>query len=449
MRYTPHTVSDKKQMLQAIGLSQIEELFDHIPGSLRERARIFLPSGLSEIQVKKRMAALAAKNATPGQWHFFLGGGIYHHFIPSTVDAIISRSEFSTSYTPYQPEVSQGTLQAMYEFQTLICQLTGMEVANAGLYDGGSAAAEAVLMARRIQQGGRRRVFLARSLHPEYRAVIMTYLKNLGDVQIIEIPFDQSGGTDVEFLSKALDERAMCVFVGYPNFFGVIEDLVPIREACVRSGALLITVTTEPMALAFLKPPGAWGADIAVGEGQSLGVPMALGGPGFGFFTCQKGFVRSMPGRLVGETVDSEGSRGFVLTLSTREQHIRREKATSNICTSQSLCVLAATVFMATLGKSGMRRLAEINVARAHDAKERLIGEAGLSLVFTGPFFNEFVLKVRGLSESLPRFRAAKIVPGIPLARWYPELEDSLLICVTEMNEGEEIEHLVRTFSRN
>ena len=448
MRYTPHTPSDKEQMLRAIGLSRVDELFHHIPRSLTERSKISLPVGLTELEVRRRMSTLAAKNATPQDWHFFLGGGIYHHVIPSVVDAIISRSEFSTSYTPYQPEVSQGTLQAIYEFQTLMCQLTGMEVANAGLYDGASAVAEAVLMARRIQEG-RRRIFLSRALHPQYRSVIATYLKNLSDVELVEVPFTASGGTDVEFLVRAMDEKATCVVAGYPNFFGVVEDLAPIHEACVRLGTLLITVTAEPLSLALLKPPGDWGADIAVGEGQSLGIPMNLGGPGFGFFTARKKFVRSMPGRLVGETVDSEGRRGFVLTLSTREQHIRREKATSNICTNQNLCALAATAFMATLGKSGMRRLAEVNAIRAHETRARLIGEAGLVSVFSGTFFNEFVLSVHGLQRRLPHFTAQKIVPGIPLVRWYSELEDSLLVCVTETNQKEEIEQLVRTFSGN
>ncbi|OGQ51478.1 MAG: glycine dehydrogenase (aminomethyl-transferring) [Deltaproteobacteria bacterium RIFCSPLOWO2_02_FULL_57_26] len=446
MRYTPHTALDQEQMLGALGLSRIEELYEHIPRPLQERGGMALPPGLSEVGVKKKMASLAAKNATAEDWHFFLGGGIYQHAIPSAVDAVITRSEFSTSYTPYQPEVSQGTLQAIYEFQTLICQLTAMEVANAGLYDGASAAAEAVLMARRVQES-RRRVFISRALHPHYRAVIATYLRNLEGVELVEIPFGQSGGIDVEVLTHALDETAMCVVVGYPNFFGIVEDLRPIREVCTRSGVLLITVTTEPLALALLRPPGAWGADIGVGEGQSLGVPMSLGGPGFGFFSCAKKFVRSMPGRLVGETVDSEGRRGFVLTLSTREQHIRREKATSNICTNQNLCTLAATAFMATLGKSGMRRLAEINLRHAHEASDRLIGETGLAAAFSGPFFNEFVLKVRGLTGWLQRLAAKRIVPGIPLGRWYPELEDALLVCVTEMNDKEEIDTLVRTVS--
>ncbi len=445
MRYTPHTEADKEQMLRTIGLSRIEELIEHIPRSLREKAKISLPEGLTEVAVKRRMAALAAKNASAQDWSFFLGGGIYHHAIPSAVDAIISRSEFSTSYTPYQPEVSQGTLTAMYEFQTLICQLTGMEVANAGVYDGASAAAEAVLMARRIQ-GGRSRVLVARALHPQYRSVIATYLKNLDGVELVEIPFTKSGATDAEFLAEALDDKVICVVAGYPNFFGVIEDLVPIRAACDRSGALLVTVTTEPLALALLKPPGAWGVDIAVGEGQSLGVPMTLGGPGFGFFAARQKFLRSLPGRLVGETVDGEGRRGFVLTLSTREQHIRREKATSNICTSQSLCALAATVYMSILGKQGMRRIAEVNAARARRVRERLIREAGLVPAFSGLFFNEFVLKVGGWAERRSRFISNKIVPGISLSEWYPELENSLLICVTEMNEEEEIEKLARTF---
>lgn len=447
MRYTPHTASDKQQMLRAIGVQAVEELFQHIPKALRERASIELPAGLTELAVRKRLTALASKNATAADWSFFLGGGIYHHFIPSAVDAIISRSEFATSYTPYQPEVSQGTLQALFEYQTLICQLTGMEVSNAGVYDGASAAAEAVLMSRRIQPPRRRRVLVSRALHPQYRAVISTYLKNLDDLELREIPFDASGATDIEQLGRNLDDRSMCVLVGYPNFFGIIEDLQPVRSACSGAGTQLITVTTEPVALGLLKPPGAWGADIAVGEGQSLGVPMTLGGPGFGFFACQKKFVRNIPGRLVGETVDSEDRRGFVLTLATREQHIRREKATSNICTSQTLCTLAATVFMSLLGKNGMRRLAEANVARAHEAHDRLSTQAKLAPCFSGPFFNEFVMRTSGADRLLERCAEQKIVPGVSLDRWYPELRDCLLVCVTEMNEREEIERLVRTVS--
>jgi len=447
MRYTPHTPADQERMLRAMGIASVNELFQHIPQSLRERAKINLPEGLTELAVRRQLAALAALNINAADWSFFLGGGIYNHFIPSAVDATISRSEFSTSYTPYQPEVSQGTLQALFEYQTLICQLTGMEVSNAAVYDGASAAAEAVLMARRIQPASRRRVLISRALHPQYRAVIATYLKNLVDIRLEEIPFDGTGGTDLNVLNARLDDQTMCVMVGYPNFFGVIEDLTPIKSACARVSAQLVSVTTEPLALALLKPPGEFAVDIAVGEGQSLGVPMSLGGPAFGFFACQKKFVRNMPGRLVGATVDSEGRRGFVLTLATREQHIRREKATSNICTSQTLCALAATVYMSLLGKSGIRRIAEINLARAHDAKRQLIAEGDLRAVFSGPFFNEFVLRGENLPQRFSRCAGEKIVPGIRLEQWYPELRDCLLTCVTEMNEREEIGRLVGTIA--
>jgi glycine dehydrogenase subunit 1 len=447
MRYTPHTEADQRRMLQAIGLGSVDELFEHVPKTLRERAAIDLPAGLTELAVHQRMAELASRNACAADWSLFLGGGVYHHFIPSAVDAVISRSEFATSYTPYQPEVSQGTLQALFEYQTLICQLTGMEVANAGVYDGASAAAEAVLMSRRIQPPTKRRVLLSKALHPQYRQVIATYLKNLEDVEVGEIPFNGAGLTDLDALESRLDERTMCVLTGYPNFFGAIEDLTPIQSACARVGAQLISVTTEPLALAILKPPGEFGVDIAVGEGQSLGVPMNLGGPAFGFFACQKRFVRHMPGRLVGETVDSEGQRGFVLTLATREQHIRREKATSNICTSQTLCTLAATVFMSLLGKSGMRRLAEVNLARAHQAAARLTALTGVSQVFGAPFFNEFVLGVNDLDPWFARCAARRIIPGIKLGPWYPELEGCALVCVTEMNSEEEIERLGRAIT--
>ncbi|MEX0806964.1 MAG: aminomethyl-transferring glycine dehydrogenase subunit GcvPA [Candidatus Binatia bacterium] len=447
MSYTPHTAADKEQMLGAIGIRSVDDLLRHIPQSLRSRAKIHLPDGVSELKVRQELAALAAKNAAANDWDLFLGGGIYHHFIPSAVDAIISRAEFSTSYTPYQPEVSQGTLQVLFEYQTLVCQLTGMEVSNAGVYDGASAAAEAVLMARRIQPSTRRRVLVSRALHPQYRAVVATYLRNLTDLNLEEIPFDASGLTDVDQLSRQLNDHTMCVLVGYPNFFGVIENLAPMRELCDRAGAQLITSTTEPLAFGLLKPPGAFGIDIAVGEGQSLGVPMALGGPGFGFFATQRKFMRNLPGRLVGETVDSEGNRGYVLTLATREQHIRRERATSNICTSQTLCTTAATVYMALLGKIGLRRLAEINVERAHEAHDRLLAGAKVEPCFAAPFFNEFVVRGKHLDDLMRRCSERKMIPGIVLARWYPELPDSLLVCVTEMNDREGIDRLVSAVS--
>src|SRR6185436_8618542 len=278
------------------------------------------------------------------------------------------------------------------------------------------------------------RVLISRALHPQYRAVIATYLRNLPDVELEEIPFAATGATDAEEVARRVDDRSMCLVLGYPNFFGVIEDLAPPKMACSKAGAHLISVTTEPLSLAILKPPGEFGVDIAVGEGQSLGVPMNLGGPAFGFFACLKKFVRNIPGRLVGETVDSDGRRGFVLTLATREQHIRREKATSNICTSQTLCALGATVFMSLMGKVGMRRMAEVNLARAHGARLRLVRECGLSAAFSGPCFNEFVLRAPNLKALFARCASDRIVPGIALETWYPELTDGLLICVTEMN---------------
>jgi glycine dehydrogenase subunit 1 len=448
MRYTPHTAADQNEMLQSIGVDSIEALYRHVPETLRRRAKIEISEGLTELAVRQRLGALAARNATAVDWSLFLGGGIYHHFIPSAVDAVISRSEFSTSYTPYQPEVSQGTLQALFEYQTLICQLTGMEVSNAGVYDGASAAAEAVLMSRRIQPMSRRRVLISRALHPQYRAVIASYLRNLHDVQLEEISFDATGVTDVDQLARRLGDQSMCVVVGYPNFFGVIEDLAPIRAACTSAGAQLITVTTEALAFGLLKPPGEFGADIAVGEGQSLGVPMSLGGPAFGFLACQKKFMRNIPGRLVGETVDSDGRRGFVLTLATREQHIRREKATSNICTSQTLCVLGATVFMSLLGKSGLRRLAEVNALRAQQTLRRLSEMAHLEPVFAAPYFNEFVVRLPDVPRLFAQCAANKIVPGIALKKDYAELADAVLICVTEMNEPEEIERFAAIFAQ-
>ena len=448
MRYTPHTEADQEHMLRTIGVDSIEALYRHVPATLRARAKINLPSGLTELAIRKRLADLAARNATALDWSFFLGGGIYNHFIPSAVDATISRSEFATSYTPYQPEVSQGTLQALFEYQTLISQLTAMEVANSAVYDGASAAAEAVLMSRRIQPSSRRRVLISRALHPQYRAVIAAYLKNLRDVQPEEISFDGAGATDVDALMRRLNDQSMCVVIGYPNFFGVVEDLAPIKAACLKSGAQLISVTTEALALALLKPPGEFGVDIAVGEGQSLGMPMSLGGPAFGFFACQKKFVRNIPGRLVGETVDTDGRRGFVLTLATREQHIRREKATSNICTSQTLCALGATVFMSLLGKSGLRRLAEINVLRAHNALAELRRRVRVEPAFSGPYFNEFVLRSADIGWLFARCADNKIVPGIRLEYWYPELRNCFLTCITEMNETGEIERLVDTLAQ-
>jgi glycine dehydrogenase subunit 1 len=430
-------------MLDTIGVDTVEALFDHIPSIYREKASLNLPPPLAEPEVRDRLSRLAGLNGSTRDWTIFAGAGCSHHFSPSVVDTIISRSEFMTSYTPYQAEASQGTLQAIFEFQTLTCQLTGMEIANAGLYDGASAAAEAVLMARRMEPG-RRKVLISNALHPNYAKVIETYLRNQDGVEIKRVPYDTRGMMDPETLAKELGEEALCVVVSYPNFFGVVEDLETASTLARRSGVVVISVTTEPIALGLLQPPGAYGVDIAVGEGQSLGLPMSYGGPQFGFFATREKHLRAIPGRIVGQTIDREGRRGFVLTLATREQHIRRAKATSNVCTNQSLCTLAATVYLSLLGKKGLRQIAEVNCERAHELLLRLTEEAGARQAFTGPFFNEFVVNLPGALGKWEELKKKQILAGIPLADFFPSMQSELLFCATEMNGAEEIDKLVR-----
>jgi glycine cleavage system P protein (glycine dehydrogenase) subunit 1 len=440
MRYIPNTDADRQAMLESMGLTAIEELFDSIPEELRFAGPLNIPTALSEQEVLRHMQTLAARNANVEDYAAFLGAGAYHHFIPSIVPVLTSRGEFMTAYTPYQPEMAQGTLQAVYEYQTLICQLTDMEVANASLYDGSTGVAEAVLMARRITQ--RDDVLMSEAVHPEYRAVLRTYVQNLG-MQVREIPVDGAGQTPLSQVRGKLSPRTACVVVQSPNFFGVIEDLTGFAEVLQRDTALLVQVVAEPVALGLLKPPGAWGADIVVGEGQAFGNAISYGGPYLGFFATRDRYVRQMPGRLVGETVDTEGRRGYVLTLSTREQHIRREKATSNICTNEGLCALAATIHLCTLGKIGLRRLAELNLQRATYARQQLAAIPGCRVPFTGPTFNEFVLETPQLAGTLIRQLSMQhLIPGIDLGRFYPERSHQLLMCVTEMNSREDIDRL-------
>jgi glycine dehydrogenase subunit 1 len=432
-------------MLAAIGVSELEDLFRDVPRDLRAKARIKLPEGMSEQDVSGEIEALAAANE--GVRHLsFLGAGCYAHFSPSIVDHVLRRAEFYSAYTPYQPEVSQGTLQAMFEFQTLIAMLFDLEVANASMYDGASAMAEAVLMALRIRSKARR-VILARSLHPEYRQVTATYLQGVGDVEVEEAPFGADGRIDATWLSAHVGPDTAAVVVGYPNFFGVIENLTQVRETLGSSGALLITSTAEPLALALIRPPGPLGAEIAVGEGQSFGVPLSYGGPGVGLFATRSQHVRNMPGRLVGEAYDEQGRRGYVLTLATREQHIRRERATSNICTNHGLIALAVTVYLSVLGKTGLRRLAGVNLARAHRAQELLCRNGRWQPRFTGPFFNEFVITGPEATDAMERARAQGVLAGLPLGRWYPELQDSVLVTVTEMNDSNSIDRLVEVLT--
>jgi len=426
MRYLPNSPRDREEMLRALGESSIDELFSQIPEPIRFQGRLNLPGPLSEQEVLEFFRQAARQSAR--KYASLLGAGAYSHYRPAAVDAMLSRGEFFTAYTPYQAELAQGTLQAMFEFQTLIAQLTGMEVSNASLYDGSTATTEAALMALRLTR--RNRVLVARTLHPEYREVMATYVRHLG-TEIAEVPCSASGQMDLEALESALGQETAAVVIQSPNFLGTLERCGEIAKLVHKSGALLVVAVTEPLSLAVVNPPAE--ADIVCGEAQSFGVPVAFGGPYVGFMATREKFVRQMPGRLVGETTDSEGRRGFVLTLATREQHIRREKATSNICTNQSLCALAATIYLCLLGKQGLKALAEHNLAKAHYAASRLAAVAGTSLPFGAPYFNEFVVKTPGNAEALLRdLKAEKILGGVHLGRFYPELQDHLLVCVTE-----------------
>jgi len=443
MRYIPHTDHDIEAILATLRIRTVDDLFTYLPEELRTRAAIDLLPGMSEPEVRERFISLAQANQVAPDILTFLGGGTYPHFVPVVVDHIIQRAEFATAYTPYQPEVSQGTLQAIFEFQSLVATLFGLAVANASMYDGASATAEAVLMAKRILPQ-RPTVLIARSLHPHYRQVVQTYLTGVPGVRIVELPWGADGRTDMMMLSQYLDATVSCVVIGYPNFFGVIEDVAQVSEAVHQSGALMVTSTSEAVALGLLKSPGELGADIAVAEGQSLGIPLSYGGPGVGLFACRERFLRNMPGRLVGETVDHEGRRGFVLTLATREQHIRRERATSNICTNHGLCALAVTVFLCLLGKQGLRELAERNVRKSHFARDLLLHTARCRARFAAPFFNELVIEMPNAREVWCRLKEQNLIAGLVLEDWYPELKDCLLFCVTEVHTRAEIEQLAR-----
>lgn len=433
-RYIPHTEEDVLSMLERVGAKKVEDLFEMIPEEYRLSKPLDLPEPLSEPDLLRHVQGLQ-----PAAYSSFLGAGAYHHFIPSVVSALISRSEFYTAYTPYQPEISQGTLQAIFEYQTLVCQLTGLEVSNASMYDGASSLAEAVLMAERVTK--RKKILLSEAVHPEYRKVIQTYI-DPEQQELIPIPLRKDEGrTDERKLLDLLDEEVSSVVIQSPNFFGVIEDLHLMADQIHGAGGLMIAGFSEAVAYGILKPPGEEGADIVAGEGQSLGMPLSYGGPYLGVFATRDKFVRNMPGRLVGETIDLDGKRGFVLTLATREQHIRRERATSNICTNEGLCALMATIFLSCLGKRGLRELALMNLSKAEYAKKSACQIPGCKLFFSAPTFNEFVLKIDGDPEKvLERLKGKKILGGIPLRRFYPEMNHHLLVTVTEMNTKEEID---------
>ncbi len=439
MRYLPHTEEDVAEMLKAIGVANLDDLYATIPRECRRTSGLDLPEPMTEWELEDHMATLAGSMAVSPEYKVFVGAGSYEHFIPESVIQLLARSEFVTAYTPYQPEISQGTLQAIYEYQTLVARLLGMETANASLYDGASALAEALLMALRITH--RNRVAISRTVHPSYQKVVRTYLASAG-CELLELSYLQDGTTDLSALNGTDDLAA--VAVQSPNFFGCIEDLKPIGELVHDKGALFVVCFSEPLAYGLLKNPGSQGADIACGEGQSFGIPQSFGGPGLGMFASKMKYVRSMPGRLVGMSKDMAGERGFVLTLATREQHIRREKATSNICTNGSLCALAAAMYMASLGGTGIRELAMLNHDKSEYLKKELVG-AGFKVPFCGPTFNEFVVEFPpGFESTYERLLEKKIVPGLSLASYYPELPNHYLLCATEVRTRADMDALVR-----
>lgn len=438
MRYIPNSSEERDEMLATVGLTDAKELFRSIPDDVKLSRSLNVTEPMAESEVIAAMEAMAAKNTGTSK-PSFLGGGVYSHYSPTVVDHLIQRSEFFTSYTPYQPEISQGTLQYIFEFQTLVCQLTGMEVSNASMYDGSTAMAEAYLMAQRVTR--RDKIVVAKSVHKEYREVAVTYAQH-GDTEIVELDFDEATGRILD--TSALDDKTAALVVQSPNFFGCIEDLESLAAAAHSVGALFVVVVTEAISFGSLKTPGACGADIVVGDGQSWGVPMSFGGPHLGLFATQEKYVRQMPGRLCGIAYDKNGNRGFVLTLSTREQHIRREKATSNICTNQGLIALAATIYMETMGKKGLQEVAEQNAQKAAYAKERIAELDGYSLPFSAPTFNEFVVRgPRAAVDVLGSVCDKGIIGGLALSKYYGGRENDFLVCVTETNSREQIDALV------
>jgi glycine dehydrogenase subunit 1 len=444
LAYILNTPAEQQEMLRAIGARSLDDLFESIPPECRLTRPLDLPPPLAEMELTQEAVRLARRNLGTDAAVCFLGGGAYDHFIPAVVDTIASRSEFYTAYTPYQAEASQGSLQAFFEFQTMICQLTGMDVANASLYEAGHAVAEAALMAMsaKMRHG---KILIAESVHPHYRQTLQTYVANL-EPRVVTIP-TPAGVVDPADLSAALDETTACVVVQHPNFFGNLEDVRRLAEATHARGVLFI-VCVDPVSLGLLQRPADYGADIVVAEGQGLGTPLQFGGPYLGIMACRQEFVRKMPGRLVGETTDRRGQRCWVLTLQTREQHIRREKATSNICTNQGLLALRATVHLAALGPNGLRETAELCLQKAHYAAAKLTQIPGVKLKFATPFFKEFVVRVEAdVPALLPKLLAAGYHAGLWLGQWYPALRDCVAVAVTEKRTKAEIDGLASAWA--
>ena len=440
MSYVPNTTTDQQEMLRAVGAKTIEDLLQTVPDAVRLKRPLDLPAALAEPDLKRLMLGLSEENADLDHYISFLGAGSYDHILPSVVPHLVKRSEFYTSYTPYQPEISQGMLQAIYEFQTMICQLTGMDVANASLYDGSTAVVEAALLA--VGPTGKGEVLVSRALDPQYRATLRTYAWARG-FTLREIALE-NGATSLAALEAAVGTDTKAVIVQQPNFFGVLEDVRQIEQLVHRTGALYVVAITEPASLGVLEAPGSYGADIVAGEGQSLGSPIGFGGPALGLFAAKQQFLRFLPGRLVGKTVDDRGQTGYVLTLQTREQHIRRERATSNICTNQALLALATTIYLAALGKQGFAELGAQCLRRAHYAAERIAAIPGFSPLFARPFYDEFAVRTPLPAEQInAALRERGIIGGYDLSRDYPELGDAVLFAVTETRSREDIETLV------
>ncbi len=445
MAYIPNTDANRRSMMDAIGIDSVEELLSVIPREVRQEKPLNLPPALSELELHDTMGELAARNGSADRLASFVGGGMYDHFVPSAIGHLASRSEFLTSYTPYQPEVSQGTLQGIYEFQTMICELTGLDVANASMYDGASATAEAAMLARSATR--RNRVLLAGSLHPHYVETVYTYAHGPG-IEVETLPCPE-GTLDPERLAAAISDDTACVIVQHPNFFGCLESMGDLERVVHGAGALLV-MAVDPISLGVIESPGAYGADIAVGEGQSMGNQVSFGGPALGFFAARDRYVRRMPGRIAGQTVDQEDRRGFVLTLQAREQHIRRDKATSNICTSQQLNALMATIYLSLIGKQGLKEVAELCLHKSHYAADQIAGLAGYELAFDRPFFKEFVVRTPACpGEIVTRLAEERLLAGIDLRRFPSlDLENGLLIAVTERRTRTQIDRLVEALGR-